>query len=715
MPSMDENEEIVIASIRATDVALGLGRFPAGFYTTVRHSGLEWRTENKRSTATDDVVEWNGPIPVPSDLSATVCIEVYASFELQSMLGAGEQLRGLRVTVEQLLDCSAKDVPFSFLPQDGDAVSSCSSILVTVKRRRSESSDSPLSTVLGPRCSTTISRDELEDATDQGHRALSRYRKHGEQQDLERSTFLENTDTSFKAPLSLYRSALAARPVGHVDRPSTLIQLAAVHFARFEKERDEVESARAEALLHEAIELGSTDSHENQSAALMLQLHAGRRVGPRTVRADDESSVERESTARLTDEDPWTSSVQLMNRFEQFGDLADLQKAITVLKELVRSTSAGDDRYRGVLGNLGVALSHRFNHMGELSDLEEAISTLRDAINIPPHAHPDKPDYLKSLGSFFLARFERLGELSDLEGGISVLRDAINLTPHAHPSKPGYLNNLGGFCLARFERLGELSDLESGISVLREAVELAPRGPPDKPGYLNTLGNSFKVCFNRLEELSDIEDAISTLCDAVELTPCGHPHKPRRVNNLGSSYVVRFQLIGKPSDLEDGILALRHAVELTPDGHPDKPGHLNNLGNSFTIRFEHLGQPSDLEDAISTRRHAVDLTPHGHPQKPSFLYNLGNSFFIRFERLGELGDLEDAISRHRNAVDLTPHGHPGKPGYLNSLGISFFARFEHLGELSDLEDSISTLRDAVDLTPHLDPSGRTDSLETLPA
>jgi hypothetical protein len=85
-------------------------------------------------------------------------------------------------------------------------------------------------------------------------------------------------------PLSLYRNCTCYRPIGHVDRPSTLIQLAAVHFARFQKRRDEVEGARAEALLNEAIELSSTESHERRAATFMLQLHAGRRVGP--VQAD---------------------------------------------------------------------------------------------------------------------------------------------------------------------------------------------------------------------------------------------------------------------------------------------------------------------------------------------------------------------------------------------------------------------------------------------
>lgn len=43
----------------------------------------------------------------PSALSATVRLEVYASFEFQPMLGTEEQLRELTVTVTQLLDYSA--------------------------------------------------------------------------------------------------------------------------------------------------------------------------------------------------------------------------------------------------------------------------------------------------------------------------------------------------------------------------------------------------------------------------------------------------------------------------------------------------------------------------------------------------------------------------------------------------------------------------------
>ena len=264
----------------------------------------------------------------------------------------------------------------------------------------------------------------MEDATNQGHGALSRYRKYGGKRDLKRSIAqyeralgtcpsdhpcraaaqsnlamvrfilcqVEDTYTSLEVPLGLYRNALAARPVGHVDRPSTLLRLAAVHFARFEKRRDKVEGARAKALLHEVTELSSTESHENRAATFVLELHARRTVDH--VQADNEPPVEQDSTSRLTDEDPGVLSVQLLHRFERFGDVGDLQQAITLLEEIIRSTSVWDDRYLGGLANLGTALSYRFERLGELSDLEGAIARHRDAEELTSHGHPDKRTHL---------------------------------------------------------------------------------------------------------------------------------------------------------------------------------------------------------------------------------------------------------------------------------------------------------------------------------
>ena len=44
---------------RATDLALGLKRIPAGFYVTVHVDGAEWQSTNKSVHIDQDIVEWN--------------------------------------------------------------------------------------------------------------------------------------------------------------------------------------------------------------------------------------------------------------------------------------------------------------------------------------------------------------------------------------------------------------------------------------------------------------------------------------------------------------------------------------------------------------------------------------------------------------------------------------------------------------------------------
>ncbi|KAF8436613.1 CHAT domain-containing protein [Boletus edulis BED1] len=494
----------------------------------------------------------------------------------------------------------------------------------------------------------------------------------------------------------MYRAAMAARPVGHPDRPSTLVQLAAVHFARFDKQRDEVEADRGDALLREAMELSSTESHEKRVATFMLQLRGGSREG--SVR-DGQSLAEQELPSCSTDEDPWALVERLMERFSQFNDLADLQQAITALEDLIRSTPALDERYCTGPAKLGLALWYRFDHSGELSDLEKAISMSKDAVDLIPDGHPDKPNFISNLGNCLADRFERLGDLSDLEEAISTLKVVVDLTPHTHPDKPDHLNNLSNSFLARFERLGELSDINEAISMLRDAVKLTPHGRPDDPVLLGSLGSSLYLRFMRLGQLSDLEEAIPLQKGAVDLTPHGHPYKPGLLHNLGKFLKAHFERLGKLSYLEDAISTLRDAIKLTPCGHYGKPGRLDTLGSCLGTRFHQLGELSDLQDSIAMHKNAVDLTPRAHPERPNRLNNLGSTFYLSFTRFGEMDDLKDAISRQKQAVDLTPLGHPDKPGHINNLANSFLSRFERLGDLSDIEHAISMLRDAVNLTP----------------
>ena len=71
---------------------------------------MEWADSNVRYAPLSPTGVSLDRVPRPLDPSATVRLEVYASFEVQPTLGAGEQLLELTITMEQLMDYSAKDI-----------------------------------------------------------------------------------------------------------------------------------------------------------------------------------------------------------------------------------------------------------------------------------------------------------------------------------------------------------------------------------------------------------------------------------------------------------------------------------------------------------------------------------------------------------------------------------------------------------------------------
>ncbi|KAJ7930384.1 CHAT domain-containing protein [Mycena leptocephala] len=65
------------------------------------------------------------------------------------------------------------------------------------------------------------------------------------------------------------------------------------------------------------------------------------------------------------------------------------------------------------LNNLGVSLSRRFEQLGDLSDINKSVLMFEDAVQLTPNGHPDKPGRLMNLGNSLSFRFEQLGDPQD--------------------------------------------------------------------------------------------------------------------------------------------------------------------------------------------------------------------------------------------------------------------------------------------------------------
>ncbi|KIK32329.1 hypothetical protein CY34DRAFT_759190, partial [Suillus luteus UH-Slu-Lm8-n1] len=151
---LGEVRQVVITSIRAADLTLGLRRIPAGFHVVFKADGAEYQTSNKSVRIDQAVVEWQEHILLPCEPSSKVRVSVYASFELGPMLCHGELLRAFEISVGELLDCSEKSHAIIFPPKKEEVVSACTSLYMTLEQRLSDENN------IAVLCPPTTVRDQ---------------------------------------------------------------------------------------------------------------------------------------------------------------------------------------------------------------------------------------------------------------------------------------------------------------------------------------------------------------------------------------------------------------------------------------------------------------------------------------------------------------------------------------------------------------------------
>ncbi|KAJ6513546.1 CHAT domain-containing protein [Mycena vitilis] len=407
-------------------------------------------------------------------------------------------------------------------------------------------------------------------------------------------------------------------------------------------------------------------------------------------------------------------ALSFTNRYEQLGDLEDMEAALQADQAAVALTPSDHPNRADRVGNLAISLNDRYRRLGKLGDLETALQRKQEAAALTPDDHPDRAYRLQGLAVSFRDRYQRFGELKDLEAALDAEQQAVGLTPHDHPNRAHRLQGLAASFRDRYQRLGELKDLEAALQRNQEAVALTPSDHPDRASRLQGLAVSFRDRYQRFGELKDLEAALQQNQEAVGLTPQNHPDRAGRLQGLAALFRDRYQRLGELKDLEAALQQKQEAVALTPNDHPDRAYRLQGLAVSVRDRYQRLGELKDLEAALQQNQEAVGLTPQNHPDRAGRLQGLAWSFRDRYQRLGELKDLEAALQQNQEAAALTPHDHPDWAARLQGLGVMFTDRYQRLGELKDLEAALDAEQQAVGLTPHDHPN-RAHRLQGLAA
>ncbi|KAG2141110.1 CHAT domain-containing protein [Suillus clintonianus] len=585
-------QQIVVTAIRATDLTLGLQRIPAGFHVIVKTHDIEFQTSNKPVHVDQAVVEWNEPILLPCEPSSLVRVSVYASFELSPVLGHGDVLRTFEISVGELLDRSEKSCPIVFQPKQAKVVSPCTSLFMTVEQRRSDENDGA---VLEPLTAPTSGDINALVLTDAGHRLLARFRRTRNTTDLDQSiTHLEplfnlasakfvncqvnGTYLDLDIPICLFQDALALRPTGHPDRPTTQLHLAISLLSRFAKRGFQTDADLAEESLSEVLEVCHTNSHIYRAALLAIDTFVQHQAG------------------------------------SMDGHVIGHMKPAASILPLSPNQLAGRAK--------------RCLQRDDPHDLDEVISLHYDALRYYHITHACRGQLLCNLGGILCTRFQRRGNSQDLNDALMLHREALALQPVGHADRSISLSNIATVLSIRFGHRGNEQDLDDAVMLLRDALALRPVGHPDRSTALTNLATVLFTRFKHRGNDQDLDDAVILHRDALALRPVGHPDRSISLSSLATVLSARFKHRGNDQDLDDAVMLDRDALALRPVGHADRSSSLNNLGRLLSTRFEHRRDREDLHESQENLRCALTLLTQHDPRLLIVHGSLANVYML---------------------------------------------------------------------------------------
>ncbi|KAG2125645.1 CHAT domain-containing protein [Suillus bovinus] len=732
-------QQVLITTICATDLTLGLRWIPAGFYAVVKVDGAEYQTSNKPVNVDQAVIEWHERILLPCEPSSKVQVSVYASFEMSPMVCHGELLRAFEISVGELLDRSKKSLSIIFEPKEDEVVSACTSLFMTVEQRLPDQNDTaglcPLTTVMSD------DMDSLALETDTGHRHLVQYRRTQDSGDLNQSinhfecaldlcpvdhpyrpAALFNLASAkfiscqangiyldLDIPICLFQRALDSRPMGHPDRPTTQLHLAISLLSRCAKHGFQTDADTAKELLSEVLDVCHFNSHIHRAASFTIKttaLHFAGKI--------DANDFERERRAESVLPLSPDQLVERAERCLQGDEHQELDEVISLHFDALGYYNSGHSRRAQLLGNLALMLEARFQHGGTSKDLDEAIALDREVLALHPVGHPDRSTSLNDLATDLSSRFEHRDNEEDLDEAITIHKEALALRPVGHTDRSMSLNNLAVLLSSRFEHRGNEEDLDEAIALHTEALTLRPVGHPDRSNSLNNLAKELSSRFEHRGNEEDLDKAIALHTEALGLCPVGHTDRSMSLNNLANQLSSRFKHRGNDEDLDEAIALHTEALALFPVGHTDRSNSLNNLAELLSSRFEHRGNEEDLDEAIALHTEALALFPVGHTDRSNSLNNLAELLSSRFEHRGNEEDLDQAIALDREALALHPVGHTDRSMSLSNVAVLLSSRFKHRGNEEDLDEAIALDREALALRPvgHIDRSNSLNNLAT---
>ena len=303
----------------------------------------------------------------------------------------------------------------------------------------------------------------------------------------------------------------------------------------------------------------------------------------------------------------WELSIgeSLRNRYDYAGDPEDLDAAISILNEALKSVTAEFPDITDIRTRLATVLGMRYDLVGDPEDLEAAFSLLDEALKSVQPGSPQVPWIQQIMASTLLSRFAAIGNERDLDAAISHSESAVKLSDEGSDQLALRLSSLGDVLMMQYERTHDLNVLNEAISQYKKSLELTSADDPRMPTELHRLGYMAEKRYDRTQDLNDLKNASSYLSRALDITPENSPEMPVRIYNVGRIKLGQYRRTQEASDLEDAISKDREAVRIIPADAPHGSDAREQLAWALRERYLTTHDAADIREAFSVLREAV--------------------------------------------------------------------------------------------------------------
>ncbi|MEU0823038.1 CHAT domain-containing protein [Streptomyces mirabilis] len=396
------------------------------------------------------------------------------------------------------------------------------------------------------------------------------------------------------------------------------------------------------AALDEALEIGRTDG-----------LHAVRRSDDGRARltpvlpADDwrqarmEPHDDRQTRASLT----IVLADALSTRYEQTGDLADLDDAITLATTALDLSSAADLKRRVEATNQ-LARIHALRHLRtrDRADLDRAVETADTLLAMLPQGHHYRPVALSNLTVLLTRRFHESRNTADLDRAIQDAEEALASAPGEKPGARARAQNaLAHALLQRHGLRRGADDLARAVDLARSAARGTPDDAPATTEGLGVLMAALRARYDYAQNATDLAEAID-LAKQVLRTELSPPSNRLEIVEECASWAARHGAWEPAAELYAACVDLMARLA-SPDRHSDTRRY-------WLSRW-----------ALLTQRASASALNAGDPQAATVLLERGRGVLLSqtFDLREDLADLRthdrdlaDRVERLRRQLDDAP-------------------------------------------------------------